>query len=82
MMQCGKHINAPFEPLTIAPLYRGLKNLFIHLSWPLDDQKLHIWDAQEGILEKRIMGEDYDAALHGKFVSGSAGMLGLKNSLY
>lgn len=70
------------EPLTIAPLYRGLKNLFIHLSWPLDDQKLHIWDAQEGILEKRIMGEDYDAALHGKFVSGSAGMLGLKNSLY
>jgi hypothetical protein len=57
-------------PLTRAPLNLGLKNLFIHLSWPVDDAKLHIRDAQERALERRIMGEGYDALSQGKFAAG------------
>jgi hypothetical protein len=57
------------EPLIQTPLNRGLKNLFIKLSWPLGDAKGHIRDAQERTLEQRIMGEDYDAVLHGKFAT-------------
>ena len=55
------------EPLIGAPLNRALKNLFIKLSWPQDDAARHIRDARERILEQRVMGEDYDAVLNGKF---------------
>lgn len=57
------------EPLTITPLNRGLKDLFIHLSWPTDDAKRHIRNAQERILEQKVMGEGYDAILQGKFAT-------------
>jgi hypothetical protein len=55
------------EPLMGTPLDRALKNLFIKLSWPLDDAERHIRDARERTLEQRIMGEDYDAVLRGKY---------------
>lgn len=55
------------EPLIGTPLNRSLKNLFIKLSWPQDEAARNIRDAREKALEQRIMGEDYDAVLHGKF---------------
>jgi hypothetical protein len=54
------------EPLVRAEPDRGLKDFFTKLSWPLDDAKRQIRDAQERTLEQRIMGEDYDADLHRK----------------
>lgn len=48
----------PFQGL------RGLKNLFVHLRYPLE---LGLRTHKEGILERRVMGEDYDAEKSGKY---------------
>ena len=46
---------------------RGLKDLFVHLSWPIyrsDADTLR--NQHEQILEQRIMGEEYESILRGK----------------
>jgi hypothetical protein len=56
------------EPLRGRGGFRtGLANLFVHLSWPLDNAKARVRDEQEKTLEKRIMGEGYNAVSQGKF---------------
>ncbi|KAI9876146.1 MAG: hypothetical protein M1830_007250 [Pleopsidium flavum] len=45
---------------------KSLQNLFLHLSWPLNPRKENLRHQQERILEKRVMGEDYDSIPSGK----------------
>ena len=52
------------EPMAVL---KGLRNLFIHISWPVEATKEHIRNAQEHILERRVMGVGYDSNLQGKF---------------
>ena len=49
----------------IAPMIqlKGLKNLFVHLSWPRNDD---LRDLQERELENTVMGEGYDSGKRGK----------------
>lgn len=40
---------------------RGLKDLFVHVSWPLARLYDHVRDRREQILERRVMGDDYNS---------------------
>lgn len=55
------------EALIGTAMNGALKNLYIKLSWPQDDVERHVRDTRETILERRIMGEKYDAVSNGKF---------------
>ena len=50
------------EPLSQLGL---LKDLFVHLSWPMDDDEDR--HRREQILEKRVMGDMYDSVARGKY---------------
>lgn len=55
-----------FDQKLIEPLQalRGLKNLFVHLSHPLEwELRAH----REGTLQRRVMGDKYDADKSGKY---------------
>ena len=45
---------------------KGLQNLFVHLSWPLSDLEEDLRHLHERILERRVMGDDYDSVSKGK----------------
>ena len=47
---------------------RGLKNLFVHLSWPMYSRDATaVRQQNEQILEQRVKGEAYESLLRGKF---------------
>ena len=60
---------------SITSLNQGLKNLLIHLSWPVDDAKLYIRDAPGEDSGEMDNGQNYDSILQGKFAA-SEGVLG------
>ncbi|KAL2012827.1 hypothetical protein VTN00DRAFT_352 [Thermoascus crustaceus] len=45
---------------------RGLKDVFVHISWLLTRRYDHIRDRREQILERRVMGDDYDSFARGR----------------
>ena len=55
-LQAYKRIVRPLTRL------KKLLNLFIHLSWPYGSEERY-----ESILERRVLGEHYDAVSRGKY---------------
>jgi hypothetical protein len=52
---------------------KSLRNLFIHLNWPLGPthtSKVVSRDQQEMELERLVMGQEYDSVSRGKFTAG------------
>jgi hypothetical protein len=49
---------------------RGLRNLFIHLTWSIHESRQDQRTQQEDNLEKFVMGKNYDAQKNGKKVTG------------
>ncbi len=45
---------------------RGLRNLFVHLGWPISMQEEETRLQHEQILERQVMGDDYDSISRGK----------------
>ena len=56
------------EPMV---LLKGLKDLFVHLGWPLGHGTRDLRDQQERELERRVMGEHYDSSSRGKLSTES-----------
>lgn len=51
---------------SVAARLRGLKDFFIRLSWPVHTVKVKIRNEMEVVLEKVVMGEEYDSFERGK----------------
>ncbi|MCJ1259163.1 hypothetical protein MMC24_006999 [Lignoscripta atroalba] len=45
----------------------GLQNLYVHISSPYDERKIGLRDQRERILEKLVVGQEYDSFAAGKF---------------
>jgi hypothetical protein len=52
---------------------RGLKNRFIHLSWPMVPDMQEVRDEWAQTLERRVMGEHYNSISRGKIRIGELG---------